>query len=206
MSNPLDEKKQVTADEDRRLVSLCQKGEIEAFEVLVERHQKKMLNIAYRMTGDYDAACEVVQDAFVSAYKAIRRFRGEARFSTWLYRIVVNASRNSLRQRQSRLRREGPSLDASRETEEGEVRNDPPDPSPSALDQLERKEVQKRVQACIDRLDEEYKEVLVLRDIQEFSYEEIGDILKIPDGTVKSRLFRARDAVKDCLKKTMGDL
>jgi RNA polymerase sigma-70 factor (ECF subfamily) len=71
---------------------------------------------------------------------------------------------------------------------------------------MEKREVQAKVQHCIDLLDDEYREVLVLRDIQEFSYEEIGDMLKIPDGTVKSRLFRARDAVKDCLKKALGDL
>ena len=101
---------------------------------------------------------------------------------------------------------EGPSLDGPIETEDSEIRSDPPDSGPSVQEQLERKEIQEKVQACINSLDAEYREVLVLRDIQGFSYEEIRDILNVPDGTVKSRLFRARDALKDSLKKVLGDL
>jgi RNA polymerase sigma-70 factor (ECF subfamily) len=206
MSNVLGEKKQVAADEDYELVGLCQKGDMEAFETLVEKHQRKMLNIAYRIIGDYEAACEVVQDAFFSAYKAIRKFRGEAKFSTWLCSIVINLSKNRIKQMRARLQREGPSIDDPVETQEGQLRRDPPSREPSVLEQLEKKEIQTKVQACIKSLDDEYREVLVLRDIQGFSYDEIRDILKIPDGTVKSRLFRARDALKDCLKEVLGDL
>lgn len=206
MSNRLGEKKQVAADEDYELVGLCQKGDIDAFEALVEKHQRKMLNIAYRMIGDYEAACEVVQDAFLSAYKAIRKFRGEARFSTWLFSIVINLSKNRMKQMRIRLQREGPSIDDPVETEDGHLSRDPPSQEPSILEQLEKKEIQAKVQACINSLDVEYREVLVLRDIQGFSYDEIRGILKIPDGTVKSRLFRARDALKDCLKEVLGDL
>ena len=194
------------ADEDHELVGLCQKGDMDAFGALVEKHQKRMLNIAYRMIGDYEAACEAVQDAFLSAYKAIRKFRGEASFSTWLYRIVINVSKNRMKQMRIRFQREGVSIDDPVETEDGRVSRDPPTQEPSILEQLEKKEVQARVQECINSLDDEYREVLVLRDIQGFSYDEIGDILKIPDGTVKSRLFRARDTLKDCLKNILGDL
>jgi len=102
--------------------------------------------------------------------------------------------------------REGLSIDHPKETEDGPLSNDPPAQEPSVLEQLEKREVQTKVQECIRSLDEEYREVLVLRDLQGFSYEEIGGILKIPDGTVKSRLFRARDALKDSLKRTLGDL
>jgi RNA polymerase sigma-70 factor (ECF subfamily) len=206
MSNVVGEMKQVAADDDDELVGMCQKGQLDAFEALVEKHQRKMLNIAYRMIGDYEAACEVVQDAFFSAYKAIRKFRGEAKFSTWLCSIVINLSKNRMKQMRTRLQREGPSIDDPVETEEGQLRRDPPSREPSALEQLEKKEIQTKVQACINSLDGEYREVLVLRDIQGFTYDEIRDILKIPDGTVKSRLFRARDALKDCLKEVLGDL
>jgi len=206
MSNVVGEMKQVAADDDDELVGMCQKGQLDAFEALVEKHQRKMLNIAYRMIGDYEAACEVVQDAFFSAYKAIRKFRGEAKFSTWLCSIVINLSKNRMKQMRTRLQREGPSIDDPVETEEGQLRRDPPSREPSALEQLEKKEIQTKVQACINSLDGEYREVLVLRDIQGFSYDEIRDILKIPDGTVKSRLFRARDALKDRLKEVLGDL
>jgi len=164
------------------------------------------LNIAYRTTGDYEAACEVVQDAFLHAYKAIRKFRGDASFSTWLCRIVINLSKNRIKQMKTRSEREGVSLDAPVETEDGQVSHDPPSEEPSALEQMERKEVQTAVQMCINALDNDYREVLVLRDIQGLSYDEMGEILKIPDGTVKSRLFRARDALKEGLKKVFGEL
>jgi RNA polymerase sigma-70 factor (ECF subfamily) len=206
MSKLLREEKQVEVDEDDKLVGLCRKGDVDAFGVLVERHQRRMINIAYRMIGDYEAACDVVQEAFLSAYKAIRKFKGEASFSTWLYRIVINAAKNRRKRMRTRRRWEGVSLDDPVETEEGQFKSDPPSPEPSVLDQIEKKEVQAKVQACIASLDQEYREVLVLRDIQGFSYDEIRDILKIPDGTVKSRLFRARDGLKDCLKRLLGDL
>jgi len=193
-------------DEDLESVTLCQRGDVDAFRPLVEKHQKRMVNIAYRMMGDYGAACEVVQDAFLHAYKSIRKFRGEAKFSTWLCRIVINLSKNRIKQMKTRLEREGVSLDAPIETEDGHVPHDPPAQEPSALEQMERKEVQIAVQVCINALDDDYREVLVLRDIQGLSYDEIGEILKIPGGTVKSRLFRARDALKEGLKKVLGEL
>ncbi len=204
----IEEEKQAAVDEDEKLVESCRKGDKDAFGVLVERHQRKMLNIAYRMVGDYEGACDVVQESFLSAYRAIRKFRGEASFSTWLYRIVINTSKNRRKQIRTRRQWEGGSLDDPIETEEGLLKNDPPSPGASPLDRMERKEVQARVQACIDSLDSEFREVLVLRDIQGLSYDEIRDILKVPDGTVKSRLFRARDGLKDCLKKYLciGDL
>ncbi|MCX5916083.1 MAG: sigma-70 family RNA polymerase sigma factor [Deltaproteobacteria bacterium] len=206
MSNRVEERAQTPADDDFQLVSSCRKGEIDAFEALVEKYQKKMLNVAYRMIGDYDEACEVVQDAFLSAYRSIKKFRGEARFSTWLYSIVMNLSKNRMKQIKTRGAREVYSIDAPAETEEGSIRRDPPDQGPSILEQMEKKEVDARVQGCINGLDSEYREALVLRDIQGFSYVEIRDILKVPEGTVKSRLFRARDALKECLKKVLGDL
>ncbi len=206
MSNYREEGKiQRTEDEEEELVRLSQKGDMDAFEALVEKHQKRVLNIAYRMTGSYEEACEVVQDAFLAAYRALKKFRGESRFSTWLYRIVVNLSKNRAKQRNIRLRREGISIDDPAEGEEGQLKRDPPAQDPSVEEQMEKREVQAKVQGCIDLLDDQYREVLVLRDLQEFSYEEIGDMLKIPEGTVKSRLFRARDAVKDCLKRALGD-
>jgi RNA polymerase sigma-70 factor (ECF subfamily) len=195
-----------TTDEDHEVVLSCQKGDTEAFEALVEKYQRKMLNIAYRMIGDYDEACEVVQDAFLAAYRSIRKFRGEAKFSTWLYSIIVNLSRNRRKQIKTRFSREAFSLDNPTTTEEGHLRTEPPGQDPSPLEQIEKEEVEAKVQECINGLDFEYREVLVLRDIQGFSYEEIRDILKIAEGTVKSRLFRARDALKQCLKKVLGDL
>ena len=193
-------------DDDAGLVSLVQKGDVDAFEQLVSRHQKRMLNVAFRLTNDYDDACEVVQDVFVSAYKNIGSFRGDAKFTTWLTTITVNLSKNRLKQMKSRKGREAFSLDEPVQTEEGGIRIDPPSKEPSVLDCLEKRDTQNKVQDCIKALEPEYREVIVLRDMQDFSYEEIGSMLKMREGTVKSRLFRAREAIKDCLKKIVGEL
>jgi RNA polymerase sigma-70 factor (ECF subfamily) len=206
MSNKEEEKNRLKTDEDYKWVSRCQKGEVDAFETLVEKYQRKVLNITYRMIGNYDDACEVVQDAFLSAYKGIRKFRGESRFSTWLYSIAINHAKNHMRKMTARYHHETAGLDDPVEMESGPCRGGVPAHEPSIVEQLEKKEIQAKVQECINLLDEEYRTVLVLRDLQEFSYEEISDILKIPDGTVKSRLFRAREALKDFLKKAFGDL
>lgn len=196
----------IKTDEDAEIVSLCKKGDVDAFETLVIKHQKKMLNIAYRMVGNYEDACEVVQDAFVSAHKAIKAFEEKSRFSTWLYTIVLNLSRNRLKQIKTQIHHEKFSLDDPILTDNGNIKVEPVSNEPSVLEKLEKRDIRQKVQSCISSLDNEFREVLVLRDIQGFSYDEIGVMLKIAEGTVKSRLFRARDAVKNCLKKIMGSL
>jgi len=200
------EEKKIITDEDYKFVSLCKKGDVDAFEVLVKKHQKKMLNIAYRMIGSYEEACEIVQDSFVSAYKAIRDFEGKAKFSTWLYTIVMNLSKNRLKQLKTQLYHEQVSIDDPVLTDDGNIKAESVSNEPSILEQLEKKEFQQKVQGCINSLDDEFKEVLILRDIQGFSYDEISKMLKIAEGTVKSRLFRSREALKICLKKVIGDL
>src|SRR3990172_2323206 len=125
------EYKQAGNDEDYDIVFLCKKGDIDAFEELVEKYQKKMLNIAYRMTGSYEDACEIVQDAFVSAYKGIKGFEGKSRFSTWLVTIIVNLSRNRIKQLRTQSHYEGLSMDDPVLTDEGSLRlevasEDPP--------------------------------------------------------------------------------
>ncbi len=200
------EEKKIITDEDYKFVSLCKKGDVEAFEVLVKKHQKKMLNIAYRMIGNYEEACEIVQDSFVSAYKAIRDFEGKAKFSTWLYTIVMNLSKNRLKQLKTQLYHEQVSIDDPVLTDDGNIKAESVSNEPSILEQLEKKEFQQKVQGCINSLDDEFKDVLILRDIQGFSYDEISEMLKIAEGTVKSRLFRSREALKISLKKVIGDL
>ena len=190
-------------DDDAALVSSSQEGDLEAFERLVVRHQKRMLNVAYRLTNDYDEACEIVQDAFVSAFKNIKTFRGEARFTTWLTAITLNLSKNRLKQMRSRRGHEAFSLDEQVETDDGRMTIDPPSKEPSILDRLEARDVRMRVQNCIKALEPDFREALVLRDLQDFSYEEIGGMLKIKAGTVKSRISRARELMKECLKKVM---
>jgi len=163
-----------------------------------------MLNIAYRMIGDYGEACDVVQEAFLSAWRGIGNFRGEARFSTWLCGIVLNHARSHLKIRSVRSGRGGASFDDPATAEEGS--REPPSGEESAIERLERRELEARVQEGIGSLDGRQREVLVLRDIQGYSYEEIGAMLKLPQGTVRSRLFRARNALKESLLRVRGDL
>jgi len=206
MSNIPTEDISVTPDTDAALIASSLQGDLSAFEVLVAKYQKRMLNISFRVVGDYDDAAEVVQDAFISAYRNLKGFRAEAMFSTWLTAITLNLSRNRLKRMKLHRSRVPFSLDAPIQTASGEVMPDPPSGEPSALDRMEKQDVKNKVQDCIKALEPDFREVLVLRDMQDFSYEEIGGILKVAAGTVKSRLFRARESVKDCLKKVMGDL
>jgi len=202
MSNMLDNIGAVKVDDDRELVLLSQQGDQYAFEQLVIRHQKKMVNIAFRITGSYEDACDVTQDAFVSAYKEIKRFELRSRFSTWLYTITVNLSKNRLKQINTARDRHEISIHA----EEGAVHIDPPSQEMSALEALEKRDVKKAVQDCIAKLEEDFRIVVVLRDIQGFAYNEISEMLRVAEGTVKSRLFRARDMLKRCLKGRFGEL
>jgi RNA polymerase sigma-70 factor (ECF subfamily) len=193
-------------DDDAGFVARCQRGDAEAFAVLVRRHQKRMLNVAFRMIGHYDEACDVVQEAFLAAYRAIGKFRGDARFSTWLCGIVMNHARTHIQRKTVRSRREAGSLDDPEELKSGRLINEPRSHETSIVERIEKQELQAKIQECIGLLDGEQREVLVLRDIQGFSYEEIGVMLKLPEGTVKSRLFRARNAMKDGLLRAFGDM
>ena len=190
--------------DDAALADACRAGDLAAFEQIVKRHQRMLLNVAFRITGVYEDACDIVQDAFIAAWSKIGGFRGEARLSSWLTAIVVNLSRNRLQQMQTKARREAYSLNAPLAGSDCELAPDPPGNAPSVLDQLEEAELRQALQRCIDALTGEFREVLVLRDMQELSYEEVGGALGLREGTVKSRLFRAREAVRDCLRRSVG--
>jgi len=200
------EQERTKPDTDYEIVLRCQKGDVDAFEELVRKYQKKMFNMSYRMLGDYNDAAEVVQDAFVSAYKGLKGFKGKSQFSTWLYTIVINLSKNRLKQTKTRSHHEAVSIDDPVDTDNGQIKTEPASNDLSVLERLEKREIEQKVQGCIQSLESGFREVIVLRDIQGFSYEEIGAMLKIAEGTVKSRLYRAREAVKNCLKKAIGDL
>ncbi len=189
--------------DDQTLTAACRQGDTAAFEHLVLRYQRLLFNVALRMSGNYEDASDIVQDAFISAWNNIGEFRGEARLGTWLTAIVVNLTRNRLRQRSVSEQRSAFSLDAPLPGGNGEKFPELPGTTPSALQQLEEGELREMVQRCIGKLDQQFREVLVLRDMQELPYEEVGTALKLREGTVKSRLFRARDAIKDCLKKAL---
>jgi RNA polymerase sigma-70 factor (ECF subfamily) len=192
--------------EDAVLIASWRKGKLSSFDALVLKYQKRMLNIAFRITGDYEDAREVTQDAFVAAYQKIESFRGESLFYVWLTSITVNLSRNRLLQGQTKRKNEAYSLDCPWPDDEESASRDHPSPSPSALERLERLDLHEKLLECIKGLTDEFREAIVLKDMQDFSYDEICDILKIRIGTVKSRLSRAREFVKDCVKRSVGEL
>lgn len=194
------------SDEERGLVAAAKANDLKAFEQLVRRHETKIFNLALRMTGRYEDACDVTQEVFVSAFTHLASFRGDSKFSTWLTSIAVNLSRNRLAQLKRRGSKEAVSLDNPVDSDDGAVPREAVSEDPSAHELLESKDAQQAVQDCINSLPPEFREVVVLRDLQDFSYDEIASMLKLREGTVKSRLFRARDALKHCLKRVIGDL
>jgi RNA polymerase sigma-70 factor (ECF subfamily) len=189
---------------DAALAEACRTGDTASFEILVRRHQRMLLNVAFRITGVYEDSCDIVQEAFVSAWRKIADFRGEARFSTWMTSIVINLSRNRLQQLQIQEKRSAYSLDAPFSGENGDMRHDLPSCIPSVLQQMEDAEIREFLHRCIARLAPEFREVLVLRDMQDMPYDQVGEVLKLKEGTIKSRLFRAREAVRDCVRKSVG--
>jgi RNA polymerase sigma-70 factor, ECF subfamily len=174
---------------DAECVRRLQRGETNAFEILVRRHEKTIFNLVYRMLGDYDEAAEISQEVFLSAFRAVGQFRGESNFSTWLYRIALNHAstrRKSLGTRQQKI--------VSME------KADPlSDPLPGPPELFEKQEVRERVQLALKQLDPEDAAVILLRDLQDVPYDEVARVLEIPVGTVKSRLHRARQALKSRL-------
>ncbi|MHC1696594.1 MAG: RNA polymerase sigma factor [Geobacteraceae bacterium] len=199
-------KKRTLPDEDLELVDSCRSGDLKAFETLVNKYQARMFTLAFRVLGNPEDAGEVVQDAFVSAYRGLEKFRGDAAFSTWLTTITVNLARNRLQQMRTRKSHETCSLDDPLPgCGECGRSYDPPSNGPSAHEMLEREEVRLRVQGCINGLEPGFREALVLRDVEEYSYGEIGVMLRLAEGTVKSRIARAREAIRDCLKRVVRE-
>ncbi len=174
---------------DAECVRRLQQGDTEAFAGLVERHQKAIFNLVFRMLGNHDDAAEVSQEAFLSAFRYIKSFRGEASFSTWLYRIAVN---------HANTRRKGDALWQQRMASVNAVEA-MGDGGPDPVESVEQKETRERVQSALNELDPGDAAIILLRDLQDAPYDELAQVLEIPIGTVKSRLHRARRALKSRL-------
>jgi RNA polymerase sigma-70 factor (ECF subfamily) len=174
---------------DAECVRRVQQGDTDSFEILVRRHQRTIFNLVYRLLGDYDDAAEVAQEVFLSAYKSIGQFRGNANFSTWLYRIGLNHASTRRKSLNNTQQRHVP-LDGTEAIADGAV-----DPARS----FEHKEIQERVQQALNNLDPDDARIILLRDLQDVPYEDVAEMLDIPVGTVKSRLHRARQALKASL-------
>lgn len=186
--------------EDKELIEKSRAGDKEAFNRLVIKYQVWVFNLSYRMLGDYQEANDISQEAFIKLYFSLKEFRGDASLSTYLYRIVANLCKNRIRGLMRRRKVEVTSLDASLETDDGELRSGPISSSPSPREELDRKNKQVLIQKAINSLAYEFREAIVLRDIQQLSYQEICEVLGIEMGTVKSRVHRAREFLKEKLK------
>jgi RNA polymerase sigma-70 factor, ECF subfamily len=182
--------------DEAELVAALQAGDDDAFEQLVRRYGGRMLAVAQRLVGKGDDARDVVQDAFLSAFRAIDRFEGGAQLSTWLHRITVNAALMRLR---SRRRRPEESLDELLPHFEADGHRSSPGGPWQPLATLERAELRTLVRERIDELPESYRTVLLLRDIEELETAEVADLLGVNTGTVKTRLHRARLALRSLL-------
>ncbi|MEE8209403.1 MAG: sigma-70 family RNA polymerase sigma factor [bacterium] len=178
-------------DRDAFLVEQCRAGDEEACEALVRQYQEQVFALISRMTGDPDRVEDIAQEVFLKAFRSLKSFRGGSRFYTWLYRITVNTVLNTMR---SQGRRQETSLDA---LEGFEVQADA-DMEPAEV--TARLELARRVREAIDQLEEPYRVIVYLRELEDLSYEEIAEVVELPVGTVKSRLFRARQHLKGLLQ------
>ena len=163
-------------------------GDANAFEDIVRMYEKNVYNIALRMSGSREDALDISQESFLKAYHSLHSFRGDSRFSVWLYRIVSNTCLDFLRERKRRA--EVPLVREDDEGEAGDTRIADESLSPETL--FERAQTREALQRGLESLPEDQRKILLLREIQGFSYEEIGKILSLESGTVKSRIFRAR--------------
>jgi len=180
----------VVADEavpDGPLVSQAAAGDSRAFRLLVERHQGRIVALLGRLCGCPEQALDLAQETFLAAYRHLGTFRQESRFSTWLHAIAVNQARAAARRRKPAV-----SLDEVSQAE-------PVAELPTVSAGLERAELARRIAAALERLDERYREVVVLADMHDASYEEIAETLEIPVGTVRSRLHRGRTELRTLL-------
>jgi len=192
-----------TPRDDQSIIRSFQAGDQEAFDHLVKRHRDFVFNLCYRLLGDYEDANDAAQEAFIRAYGGLKRFRFEAAFSTWLYRIAVNRCTNRLNSKAYRQKRRTVALDNPGSLGAEGYRLENGSPGPSA--QLESKERSALVQKALDALAPDQKTVVTLRDIQGLSYEEISSVTGLALGTVKSRIARARAELRDRLGGVAGN-
>lgn len=183
---------------EKNLVDLSAGGDVEAFEKLIQSHQKKVYNIALRMTKNPEDAQELAQDTFIRAFIAIKKFRGESSFSTWLYRIAMNVCTDFLRKRNKAV---VISIDQGAIGSESEQPIQLPEDAPGPDELSEKRQLKQLVRQAMDSLSAEHRQVLILRDLMDLSYRDIANTLSVSEGTIKSRINRAREGLKQVILK-----
>ena len=187
--------------DDHRLIADCLNGQTAAFGELVRRYQDRLFNTVFRLVDSAEDAQDVVQEAFLNAYQSLDRFKGDAQFFTWLYRIAFNSAISLKRKQRSIV-----SLHMDVEGQ-GSV-PEPHDASNSSQPDLalERADEEQRIQTALNRLSPEHRAVLILKDLEEQKYETMAEILQVPIGTIRSRLHRARLELREVLEKMEGQV
>lgn len=188
------------SDKDRLLVERVQKGDKRAFDLLVMKYQYKVHAIVSRYVKDFDEVNDVVQEAFIKAYRALAKFRGESAFYTWLYRIAVNTAKNYLVAKNRRP----PASDVDAEEADFYEGSDRLRDIDSPENLLYRDELEAVVDQAIKNLPEDLRTAVTLREFEGLSYEEIAEVMDCPVGTVRSRIFRAREAIDEKIKLLEG--
>ena len=181
---------------DLEIIEEALGGSQKAFKELTRRHQNSVYHIIYKIVRDQETTNDLVQETFMKAFTSLASYRSEYRFSTWLYKIAANCSIDFLRKK----RINALSLDQQLQTREGSVEIEVPDNSYNPERDLVRKQQSVSISEAIDSLPDKYREVIIYRHKDDKSYEEIAELLGIPVGTVKARIFRARELLKKKLK------
>jgi RNA polymerase sigma-70 factor (ECF subfamily) len=187
-------------EEDAALVRAFQAGDRAAFNRLVLKHKDKLFNLVYWYLNDYQQANDCAQEVFIKVFKNLKRFRFESAFSTWLYKIAVNTCKNMLKSASHRWEKKTVPLENPEGSKGKNPVNEMPDAGPSPANGLERKERLMLIQEAINSLPEEQNRMVVLRDIQGLSYDEISEITGMKPGTIKSRLARGRMELRNRLE------
>jgi len=181
---------------EQLLLEKAKAGDVAAFEELIEAYQKKVFNLALRMIGNADDAADLAQEAFIRIFKAISGFKEQSSFSTWVYRITTNVCLDEIRKRKNRR---VISLDEELHMDDGDIKRQVESDGPRPDEAAEREELRRIVNEAINSLPVEQRTAITLRDLNGMSYDQIAQILDCPAGTVKSRINRARQALKNVL-------
>lgn len=181
----------ISAISDTDLVARAAVGEGDCFDQLVERYHRQIANFVFRMVGNYETALDLTQEVFIKVYSSLGRYNPEFKFSTWIYKIASNTAIDYLRKQSVSV---SPLYMVSGDDEEFELPIPAKGPSPERA--LERSERSAQIEEAISKLPPRYRELIVLRHVSELSYDEIAEVTSLPLGTVKNRIFRAREAMR----------
>jgi RNA polymerase sigma-70 factor, ECF subfamily len=181
-----------THDPDQAALAACRRGDPGAFDVLVERHHRRVFRLSLRFLGDEEGALDVAQETFLKAWRGLARFEGGALFTTWLTRIAINQCRNELRRRATLKHGRMRSLDEAAPSGEGTQADLLAARTPPVWDDLQGRETRAQLDVVLQGLDPSDREVLLLKEVEGLSYEQMAEVLDVPVGTVRSRLHRAR--------------